>query len=287
MGIDVKLGYYRAEKVTSYDAIKHLHLAIKAGMGASVDSYGRDFEVYNFEEDPEAYYVSMFWDPNEDLKTYPEIKKRSYIAYYPNYIEIKQEEGRYGEWWIGSLTGLVSRSVSWNKIIPDAFDRNKFNLPIRRWVMYHESLRNIKKPFVTDREEFDFPIIENQKVRFDYNMKPIDELPKFPKYKINRKKMNLVRKENKDFPQYVEAMFKLLPPLTQEWFDIAKKEAEDKTLDKKYRMFLGLLLAEKQYNGWGYLNRDTGLYELNLSNILERFDWQLKRSHPEVLDKVQ
>jgi hypothetical protein len=41
MGIDVKLGYYRAEKVTSYDAIKHLHLAIKAGMGASVDSYGR------------------------------------------------------------------------------------------------------------------------------------------------------------------------------------------------------------------------------------------------------
>jgi hypothetical protein len=82
-------------------------------------------------------------------------------------------------------------------------------------------------------------------------------------------------------------MFKLLPTLTQEWFDIAKKEAEDETLDKKYRMFLGLLLAEKQYNGWGYLNRDTGVYELNLSNILERFDWQLKKSHPEVLDKVQ
>jgi hypothetical protein len=68
---------------------------------------------------------------------------------------------------------------------------------------------------------------------------------------------------------------------------LQKKKLKDETLDKKYRMFLELLLAEKQYNGWGYLDRDTGLYELNLSNILERFDWQLKRSHPEVLDKVQ
>jgi hypothetical protein len=70
MGIDVKLGYYRAEKVTSYDAIKHLHLAIKAGMGASLDAYGHELVVHNFEEDPEAYYVSLFWDPNRDLKTY-------------------------------------------------------------------------------------------------------------------------------------------------------------------------------------------------------------------------
>ena len=288
MGIDVRVGYDRAEKVTSYDAIKHLYLAQKAGVGASIDMRGTELEIHNFEEDPEAYYVSLFWDPNKDLKTYAEIQKRSYLAYYPNYIEIKQgDDSQYTNWFIESLTGLIGRSVSWNKLIPDAFDRNKFNLPIRRWVMYHESLRNIKKPFVTDREEFDFPIYPKQKVRFDYNMKPIDELPVFPKYRINRKKMNLLRKEHKDFPQYIEAMFKLLPPLTQEWFDIAKKEAEDETLDKKYRMFLGLLLAEKQYNGWGYLNRDTGLYELNLSNILERFDWQLKKSHPEVLDKVQ
>jgi hypothetical protein len=288
MGIDVKLGYERAEKVTSYDAIKHLYLAQKAGVGASIDMRGTELEIHNFEEDPEAYYVSLFWDPNKDLKTYAEIQKRSYLAYYPNYIEIKQgDDSQYTNWFIESLTGLVGRSVGWNKLIPDAFDRNKFNLPIRRWVMYHESLRNIKKPFVTDREEYDFPIYPKQKVRFDYNMKPIDELPVFPKYKINRKKMNLLRKEHKEFPQYVEAMFKILPTLTQEWFDIAKKEAEDETLDKKYRMFLGLLLAEKQYNGWGYLNRDTGLYELNLSNILERFDWQLKKSHPEVLDKVQ
>jgi hypothetical protein len=27
MGIDVRVGYDRAEKVTSYDAIKHLYLA--------------------------------------------------------------------------------------------------------------------------------------------------------------------------------------------------------------------------------------------------------------------
>jgi hypothetical protein len=289
MGIDVRVGYDRGEKVTSYEAIKHLYLAIKAGISPSLGAYGQELVVHNFEEDPKAYYVSLYYHSSGLEKEFKQIKEDGYIAYYPDYIEIKQsEDSQYGSWWfIESLTGLIGRSVGWNKLIPDAFDRNKFNLPIRRWVMYHESLRNIKKPFVTDREEYDFPIYPKQKVRFDYNMKPIGELPIFPKYKINRKKMNLLRKEHKDFPQYIEAMFKLLPPLTQEWFDIAKKEAEDETLDKKYRMFLGLLLAEKQYNGWGYLNRDTGLYELSLSNILERFDWQLKKSHPEVLDKVQ
>ena len=287
MGIDVKLGYERAEKVTSYDAIKHLYLAQKAGVGASIDMRGTELEIHNFEEDPEAYYISMFWN-NKDLKTREDIHKETYLAYYPNYIEIKQgDDSQYGSWWITSLTGLISRGVNWNKLIPQYFDRDKFKLPVRRWVMYHENLRGVSRPYATDREEYDFPINKHQKLRFDYNMKPIDELPVFPKYRINRKKMNLLRKEHKDFPQYIEAMFKLLPTLTQEWFDIAKKEAEDETLDKKYRMFLGLLLAEKQYNGWGYLNRDTGLYELNLSNILERFDWQLKRSHPEVLDKVQ
>jgi len=118
-------------------------------------------------------------------------------------------------------------------------------------------------------------------------MKPIGELPKFPKYKINRKKMNLVRKEYKGFSEYVEAMFKLLPPLNREWFETAEKESKDETLDKKYQMFLNLLLQEKQYNGWHYLDRNSGNYNLALSNILKRLDWQLKKSHPEVLDKVQ
>lgn len=288
MGIDIRVGYNRGEKVTSYDAIKHLYLASKAGISPSLGSYGQDLVMLNFKEDPEAYYISLYYHSSGLEKTYEQAKKDGYLAYYPDYIEIKQSENSdYGSWWIRSLTGLISRGVNWNKLIPQYFDRDKFKLPVRRWVMYHENLSGVSRPYATDREEYDFPINKHQKLRFDYNMKPIDELPVFPKYKINRKKMNLLRKEHKDFPQYIEAMFKLLPTLTQEWFDIAKKEAEDKTLDKKYRMFLELLLAEKQYNGWSYLNRDTGLYELSLSNILERFDWQLKKSHPEVLDKVQ
>jgi hypothetical protein len=227
MGIDVRVGYDRGEKVTSYEAIKHLYLAIKAGISPSLGAYGQELVVHNFEEDPKAYYVSLYYHSSGLEKEFKQIKEDGYIAYYPDYIEIKQsEDSQYGSWWIRSLTGLISRSVSWNKLIPDAFDRNKFNLPIRRWVMYHENLSGVKRPYATDREEYDFPINASQKLRFDYNMKPIDELPVFPKYRINRKKMNLLRKENKDFPQYVEAMFKLLPPLTQEWFDIAKKEAE-------------------------------------------------------------
>ena len=174
-------------------------------------------------------------------------------------------------------------------MIPNHFDRHVFSkeLPLRRWVMYHESLNNVRKPYATDREEFDFPVYPDQKVRFDYNMKPIGELPKFPKYKVNRKKMNLLRKKHAGFKDYVEAMFKLLPPLTREWFDTAEIESRDETIDMQYRMFLRLLLEEKLYNGWHYRDSTTNTFNLDLSNILKRVDWQLKKSHPEVLDKVQ
>lgn len=287
MGINITIDYGRGEKVTSYDAIKHLYLATKAGISSSLGWHGTPFVAHKFEEKSEAYYISIHYPAGDLEKTYEQVKKDGYIAYYPDYIEIKQSEDSEGRWWIESLTGLISRSVKWNTLIPQHFNRDKFKLPLRRWVMYHESLSGVKKPHATDREEYDFPINTSQKLRFDYNMKPIDELPVFPKYRINRKKMNLVRKEHKGFLQYAEAMFKLLPQLTQKWFDTAAKEVKDNTLDKKYRMFLNLLLVEKQRSGWAYRYRNTDLYELNLSNILKRFSWELKRLHPEVLDKVQ
>ena len=49
MGIDVKLGYDRAEKVTSYDAIKHLYLASKAGIGVS--AIGCDHFAFNISKE--------------------------------------------------------------------------------------------------------------------------------------------------------------------------------------------------------------------------------------------
>lgn len=288
MGIDVKLGYYRG-KLTSYEAIKHLYLAQQAGIGETNDERGYPLDIYNFEEAPKVYFVSEYWSKHNDPKTYEHIQQNPYLAYYPDYVEIHTGDYQYGSWWIESLTGIVSRSVNWNKIIPRHFYRHELGikLPERRWVRYHESLDNKRRVWVDEREEFDFPICKNQKLKFDYKMMPISELPKFPKYKVNRKKMNLVRKSNADFPQYVEAMFKLLPLIDKDWISIAEEDKHNDKLDKRYRMFLSLILEELQFNGYGYYNPTSGGYKIELSNLLQRADWQLKRSHPEVLDKVQ
>lgn len=288
MGIDVKLGYYRG-KLTSYEAIKHLYLAQKAGIGETNGERGYDLEIHNFKEASDVYYISVYWSKDNNPKTYEGIQKQPYLAYYPDYVELHNGEYKYGSWWIESLTGLKGRACSMKKMVPRHFDEDKLDevLPKNRWVRYHESLDDHRMVYADDREEFDFPIYQNQKIKFDYNMMPIGELPTFPKYKVNRKKMNLIRKANADYPQYVEAMFKLLPkPLSTDWVNKAEEDRRNETLDKRYRNFLDLVWAECHTYRRGYqYGRDH--YEIKLEYLLENIDAHLKRMHPEVLDKVQ
>lgn len=285
MGIDVRVGYYRG-KLSSYESVKHLYLAQQSGIGITNGYEHYQIGIYNWEETPDVYYISESWGIHNRPKTFEEFQKESYLAFYPTFVELHNAESTYGSWWIESLTGLKTRACNWDKIVPRHFDRHEVdkNLPERRYVRYDISLDDNQHVWSDDNEVYSFPLQENQKLRFDYNMMPIDELPTFPKYKINRRKMNLLRKANADFPQYVEAMYKLLPkPIPSDWLEKAEEDKNNKDLDKKYRNFLELVWREaRTYSSYTY----TG-HEVKLERLLENIDAHLKRMHPEVLDKVQ
>jgi len=285
MGIDVKLGYYRG-KLSSYESVKHLYLAQQSGIGITNGYDNLQIGIYNWGETPDVYYISESWGIHNRPKTFEEFQKESYLAFYPTFVELHNATSAYGSWWIESLTGLKSRACNWDKIIPRYFERHELGkkLPVRRYVRYDTSLDDNRHVWSNDKEVFDFPLYKNQKIKFDYNMMPISELPKFPKYKINRKKMNLLRKANADFPQYVEAMYKLLPkPIPSDWLEKAEEDKNNKDLDKKYRNFLELVWRESRtYRSYTY----TG-HEVKLERLLENIDAHLKRMHPEVLDQVQ
>ena len=285
MGIDVRVGYYRG-KLSSYESVKHLYLAQQSGIGITNGYESYQIGIYNWEETPDVYYISESWGIHNRPKTFEEFQKESYLAFYPTFVELHNATSAYGSWWIESLQGLKSRACNWDKIIPRYFERHELGkkLPVRRYVRYDTSLDDNSHVWSNDKEVFDFPLYKNQKIKFDYNMMPISELPKFPKYKINRKKMNLLRKANADFPQYVEAMYKLLPkPIPSDWLEKAEEDKNNKDLDKKYRNFLELVWRESRtYRSYTY----TG-HEVKLERLLENIDAHLKRMHPEVLDQVQ
>lgn len=286
MGIDVRVGYYRG-KLSSYESVKHLYLAQQSGLGITNGYETYQIGIYNWKETPDVYYISESWGIHNRPKTFEAFQKQTYLAFYPTFVELHNSDSKYGDWWIESLTGLKSRACNWDKIVPRYFDRNEVdkNLPERRYVRYDTSVDHKMHAWADDKEVYSFPLQENQKLRFDYNMMPIDELPTYPKYKVNRKKMNLVRKANADFPQYVEAMFKLLPqPLTSDWMEKAEEDKHNEKLEKRYRDFLDLVWREaKAWRSYSY----SGGYDVKLENILEDIDAHLKRMHPEVLDKVQ
>lgn len=286
MGIDVRVGYYRG-KLSSYESVKHLYLAQQSGLGITNGYETYQIGIYHWEETPDVYYISESWGIYNRPKTFEAFQKESYLAFYPRFVELYNADHSYGLWWVESLTGLKTRACNWDKIIPRHFDRHEIgkSLPERRYVKYDTSLDDKQHVWSSDNEVYSFPLYKNQKLRFDYNMMPISELPTYPKYKVNRKKMNLVRKANADFPQYVEAMFKLLPqPLTSDWVEKAEEDKHNKKLEKRYRDFLDLVWREaKAWRSYSY----RGEYDVKLERLLENIDAHLKRMHPEVLDKVQ
>jgi hypothetical protein len=57
----------------------------------------------------------------------------------------------------------------------------------------------------------DYPIRSSEAYKFDYDDKPLQEMPVLNKYKVNRKRMNEVRKQASPFIEYMGAMHNLAP----------------------------------------------------------------------------
>lgn len=224
------------------------------------------------------------------------------IAFYPEHISINTNKTIIGWGYIlRNVLGIEVKDIRKTKMIPPEFavdtDRpntkiEKFvssvKVPKRRVVKYIDDIHlNRYKTYVTDPEDWSFPLTEDyQHVLFEYNLKPISAMPKFPKFRVNRKRMNLVRKRFSDFRDYAEAMFKLLPTLTDEWLNTAMEEVAKKETDDKYKMFLSLVIASCTRDNSNNWYDDDRTYNLTAEKILRNFDRDLKRMNPQVLDYV-
>ena len=224
------------------------------------------------------------------------------IAFYPEHISINTNKTIVGWGYIlRNVLGIEVKDIRKTKMIPPEFatdtDRpstkvEKFvssvKVPKRRVVKYIDDIhKNRYKTYVTDPEDWSFPLTEDyQHVLLEYNLKPISAMPKFPKFRVNRKRMNLVRKRFADFRDYAEAMFKLLPTLTDEWLSTAMLEVAKKETDDKYKMFLSLVIASCTRDNSNNWYDDDRTYNLTAEKILRNFDRDLKRMNPQVLDYV-
>ncbi len=108
------------------------------------------------------------------------------VTFYPSHYEIYM-----GGWdsqstmmFIEAVTGNRCKSVQKKDYIPSGFpDINEAR------VLYNGN-----------------PIYASTRYKFDYDDKPLSELPTLQKYKVNRKKMSEVRKIAKPFLQYMNAI---------------------------------------------------------------------------------
>lgn len=143
-----------------------------------------------------------------------------------------------------------------------------------------------------------YPIHTSSRYKFDYEHKPLDldAHPKLVKYKVNRKRMNEVRKVAKPFYEYIDAMSNLLDSeirdvddnRTNYWDNpyrytpnlVADLENQDKWWD----MFQ-CLAWQTQSSKYDYIMGRT-VHTRDVNAMKHKIDTELKLSSPHVLDAV-
>jgi hypothetical protein len=199
------------------------------------------------------------------------------ITYYPTHYEIFM--GGWGTTstmlFITAITGRLCTGISTRNYVPQGFP---------------ESLMGAAHSYNG------YPINTRTTYKFDYDDNPLDldAHPKLVKYKVNRKRMNEVRRVAKPFYDYVNAMNNLTDRNISDdgrndywsspYRNGEKLLADISNQDKWWEMF--------QCLAWQTQNRRFDyqlghmVYERNTSNMKRKIENELKYNSPHVLDAV-
>lgn len=223
-----------------------------------------------WDEELDDYYYCL-WDVryNWDTKTSSVIR---IIEYHKEYFKMITPTNlacaQHGDWITGK-TGVAFENVGIRKIVPAPFDYNKVEKQRYLEVVLGDKIRYCK----TD-----------QLLSFKYDKKPTteDQFITLPKYKVNRKKMNLIRKNFKDNEgSYFESMYKLIPDIydhiareesrsaLKELNEFPNKLTED---EKKYANFLESVIEVNQ----GYRQHDE---KVSVEKFMKHHEANLKKYH--------
>ncbi len=167
-----------------------------------------------WDEELDDYYYCL-WADSYDWHTKTTSVKRM-IEYHKDYFKLRTPTSatqQHGDWITGK-TGVAFENVGVRKIVPAPFDYHKVEKQRYLEVVLGDNIRYCKA---------------DQMLSFKYDKKPKteDQFITLPKYKVNRKKMNLIRKNFKDNEgSYFESMYKLIP----ETYDHIAREQSRKEL---------------------------------------------------------
>lgn len=199
------------------------------------------------------------------------------VKFYPTHYEITMDG--YGTTstmlFISAITGRTCTGISPRAYIPQGFS---------------DSLMEAAHSYAG------YPIHTSGTYRFDYDHKPLDldAHPKLVKYKVNRKRMNEVRRVAKPFYEYVEAMNNLMDAdmnsfgrdnyWDSPYRNTAHMIANIENQDKWWEMFQ-CLAWQTQSSRYDF---DLGkmVYTRSIGAMKHKIDAELKYNSPHVLDAV-
>lgn len=137
-----------------------------------------------------------------------------------------------------------------------------------------------------------YPIYANSRYEFDYSDKPMQTMPVLKKYKVNRKRMNEVRKTAKPFYEYIEAMSNLMGEeidnetnyWQSEYRNPSRAVHDLPNKDVWWDMFNSVAWST-QSRHYDYKTGKQHYYR-NVKTMKEWIDNALKAENPQVLDVV-
>ena len=223
------------------------------------------------------------------------------VTYHPTHVDIYTPDNSCKGNTINTVTGVEFKNIELRRFLPTPFKKTQLlDNELNNYLDMVGVHVNSVGTSVWERVH----VKKNRSYKFDYNLTPIgldssiDSIYKLrtifeqpPKYRVNRKKMNAVRKEYRHSLQdKIEALFKLLPESWQrnEWEDILKENSEQMHNEKKmhtvpYKMsaYNHLILAiESSCNGYHY----NGVTKPTHAKLLDILNRDLKANRADVLE---
>jgi len=137
-----------------------------------------------------------------------------------------------------------------------------------------------------------YAIRANGDYKFDYDNKPLQVMPVIKKYKVNRKRMNEVRKVAKPFYEYLDAMHNITPEHVDTNISYWDNEYRNpvklaRSLDDKsawWSMF-EVLSWQSRFSKYDHTVGQM-VYTRNVAGMKRIVDEYLKENNPQVLDEV-
>ncbi len=194
------------------------------------------------------------------------------IEYHPTHYELSMcgWNSQSTQMFIHAITGKGCYAIKLNEFVP----------------------RGFRADINADATYNGYAIRANGDYKFDYDNKPLQAMPQLKKYRVNRKRMNEVRKVAKPFYEYIDAMHNLAPE---------QVDSNMSYWDSEYRNPAMLIQSIEDKEQWWSMfevltwrTRITSydhtagqrVYTRSVAGMKRIVDEYLKENNPQVLDEV-